>query len=105
MTVLVSLVFFLFFWPAILGGIIFGLLGHALLQVCDGKLLLMGVWLMTVAMWLKSNQPDPDSPFMNLPQIIATSHVMGISTPLIMMLISAVVLALAFFVKMRGIRS
>ncbi|MGH8808000.1 MAG: hypothetical protein ACREX0_08995 [Noviherbaspirillum sp.] len=95
---LVSLLFEIVFWfflaPYLLFGLLLGMLATTVVSVFGLRYLMAGLWFGAVGLYLQLRAaPDDSQAFVGLVDVIAESHIGGIGTPVLMLIVAGALLA------------
>jgi len=99
MIVLLEFVVWLFVLPYILFGLVLRHMVDMLTSMFQLHTLFAGVWVAAGGLMLMPYAAPDDLPFESIPQILARSHVLAISTPIAMIAVGFLLVVVAFIIR------
>ena len=102
MIALLELVFFLFFLPYILFGVVLAKIWDAVHTLFQPAILLVAVWIALLGLFLLYNMAPKDRSWLTTVESVAQSYVFGISTPYAILGISVCALVVSVLARERS---
>jgi hypothetical protein len=101
MLAIVELIIFLLVLPYVLFGLLLGVVVGAVGRIFEPRILLGGIWLAVIGLFLLPHRELDASPFATFVDVVAQSHVLGLSTPVALLAAAGVLICVAVGVRLR----
>lgn len=99
MIALLELVLLLLFLPFILFGVVLGHLFNTIEQMFHPLTFLSGVWAFICGAFLLRHMAPDSLPFESIVQVLARSHVLGFTTPVMLIAVGCALVGIAALIR------